>query len=384
MIRPSLSLLSAFLLAAFVLHACRPSVPPVDQNGVMTQAVQTAFASIRQTQAASQPASTRTPEPVPVASRTPPTLPPVFTTTALNPLDTPHTYIRDTCQYLRDRWNPANATPGTVVMIIMFHSISEGAVDQPYQISAADFRRLLNDLKEQGFEAIHTRQLADFMERNARIPPRSVLLLVDDRHHAEYFNTHFRPFYERWGWPVVNAYIAKDERPDLWQENAALEAEGWVDHQAHGVIHNVNIVPGSSEEFMLSELQGAIANIQKYFGKTPIAYIWPGGGFTPRAVQLARQVGYRLGFTINPRGPVMYNWVPLADVTDSARPYFLAEGAVEDPLMVLPRYTDTAAGDHIDTVRIIGQEAAAYAEQNKRTELEYYNIVCAPTYGPIP
>ncbi len=350
----------------------------------MTQAVQTAFASIQQTQAASQPTSTRTPVPAPAASRTPPTLPPVFTTTALNPLDTPHTYIRDTCQYLRDRWNSANAAPGTVVMIIMFHSISEGAVDQPYQISAADFRRLLNDLKEQGFEAINTRQLADFMERNARIPPRSVLLLVDDRHHAEYFNTHFRPFYERWGWPVVNAYIAKDERPDLWQENAALEAEGWVDHQAHGVIHNVNIVPGSSEEFMLSELQGAITNIQKYFGKTPIAYIWPGGGFTPRAVQLARQVGYRLGFTINPRGPVMYNWVPLADVTDAARPYFLAEGAVEDPLMVLPRYTDTAAGDHIDTVRIIGQEAAAYAEQNKSTELDYYNTVCAPTYGPIP
>jgi hypothetical protein len=26
----------------------------------------------------------------------------------------------------------------------------------------------------------------------------------------------------------------------------------------------------------------------------------------------------------------------------------------------------------------------AYAEQNKEVELEYYDIVCAPTYGPIP
>ncbi len=32
----------------------------------------------------------------------------------------------------------------------------------------------------------------------------------------------------------------------------------------------------------------------------------------------------------------------------------------------------------------ISQEAAAYAAQNKATELEYYNIVCAPTLGPIP
>lgn len=375
-----------FTLIAVLLAACSPGAdagPTLDPNAAMTQAFATVYAAGTQT-AAALPTATETPSPTATLVRTPPALPPVYVSTALNPLDAPHTYIRDTCQYLRDKWNLDNAAPGTVVMIIMFHSISDGPVDKPYQINAADFRRLLNDLKEQGFEAINTQQLADFMERNARIPPRSVLLLVDDRHYAEYFNTHFRPFYEQWGWPVVNAYIAKDERPDLWQENAALEAEGWVDHQAHGVIHNVNIVPGSSEEFMLGELQGAITNIQKYFGKTPIAYIWPGGGFTPRAAQLAREVGYRLGFTINPRGPVMYNWVPLADVTDSARPYFLAEGPVDDPLMVLPRYTDTAAGDHIDTVRIIGQEAAAYAEQNKATELEYYDIVCAAQYGPIP
>ena len=30
------------------------------------------------------------------------------------------------------------------------------------------------------------------------------------------------------------------------------------------------------------------------------------------------------------------------------------------------------------------EEAVAYAEQNKTTELEYYDIVCAPTNGAIP
>ena len=32
----------------------------------------------------------------------------------------------------------------------------------------------------------------------------------------------------------------------------------------------------------------------------------------------------------------------------------------------------------------LGKDAAAYAEQNKATELEYYDIVCAPTLGQIP
>ena len=52
--------------------------------------------------------------------------------------------------------------------------------------------------------------------------------------------------------------------------------------------------------------------------------------------------------------------------------------------MVLPRYWDVDAGAHLDEVRIIGNQAAAYAQQNKATELDYYNIMCAPTLGPIP
>ena len=51
--------------------------------------------------------------------------------------------------------------------------------------------------------------------------------------------------------------------------------------------------------------------------------------------------------------------------------------------MVLPRYWPYQVQASLDTVRTIGNEAAAYAEQNKATELEYYDIMCAPTYGAI-
>ncbi len=350
----------------------------------MTQAVQTAFASLQQTQAASTPPPTDTLVPSPTIVRTPPALPATFVASSLKPLDRPHTYIQDSCQHLKDKWASTNSAPGTIVMVVMFHSISKDKAEDANQISAADFNKLMNDLHELGFAAINMQQLSDFLYSNARIPPRSVLLVVDDRHFAEYFNDHFRPYYEKWGWPVVNAYIAKDERPDLWQQNAQLSAEGWVDYQAHGVIHNIPITSSSSDEFILGELGGAIANLQKYLNKTPIAYIWPGGGFTPHAAQVARQLGYKLGFTVNPRGPLMFNWVPLADQADPARPYFIAEGPVNDPLMVLPRYWDTDARAHLDEVRQIGNSATAYAEQNKSTELEYYDIVCASAYGPIP
>jgi hypothetical protein len=80
----------------------------------------------------------------------------------------------------------------------------------------------------------------------------------------------------------------------------------------------------------------------------------------------------------------MYNWVPLADQPDSARPAFLPEGYVNDPRMVLPRYWPYQVQSSLDAVRNIGKDAAAYAEQNKATELEYYDIMCAPAMGMIP
>jgi peptidoglycan/xylan/chitin deacetylase (PgdA/CDA1 family) len=322
---------------------------------------------------------------VPTPVRTPPDLPGTFQSQYLNPLDAPHTYVADTCQYLKNKWDPNKAAPGTVVMPIMFHSITKGEVTNYDQISINEFHTLMADLKEQGFEAITTEQLADFLENNTRIPWRSVYLVVDDRKQRAYFDTTFKEYNVKWGWKVVNAWIsAPDNTYDVWGQNAQLEAEGWVDHQAHGVVHNIPMADTSTEAYITSELQGSIDALRKKFNKTPIAIIWPGGGFGTKPVQIARQLGYRLGFTINPRGPLMYNWIPLSDKPDTMRPSYLPEGSINDPLMVLPRFWDTDARSHIDRVRLTGKEAAAYAEQNKATELAYYDILCAPTLGPIP
>jgi hypothetical protein len=73
----------------------------------------------------------------------------------------------------------------------------------------------------------------------------------------------------------------------------------------------------------------------------------------------------------------------LTDQNDPMRPSFISEGSAGDPLMTLPRYWDTDADSHLDQVRRLGNAAAAYAEKNKATELEYYDIVCASTLGPI-
>ncbi len=367
-------------LVAVLLTSCQ-SPATETPNFVMTQAIETAMAEL--SQPTQTPAPTDAPIPTATVPRTPPALPNTFQTAILNPENLPRTYVADSCQYLKNKWDSTKSTPGTVVMVIMHHGINKGEASGN-DITVEEHKKIMNDLHEFGFQSITMQQMVDFMYDNAKIPERSVLMIVDDRHFAEYFNDHFRGYYEDWGWPVINAYIGIDERTDLWAENAALSAEGWVDYQAHGYIHNIPIGDSSTDEFITSEMQGVITTLQKYMNKTPVGYIWPGGGFSKRAVEIGTQLGYKLGFTVNQRGPVMYNWIPQAEAVSQSNPLAIPEVPAGNPLMTIPRYWSTSARENIDSVRAIGEEAKAYAQQNKAIELEYYDIVCAPTYGAIP
>jgi hypothetical protein len=382
--------LSLILFAVF-LAACQPAavIPP----NSATETALPATPILPTVSPTPQPIPTVLVEPVetPTATptRIPPPLPKPFTTDLLRPSDLPVTYIENSCQYLRAKWHPANAEPGTVIMPIMFHGITKreanpAATGMYHDMSMDDFHLLMQELHKQGFEAITMQQAADFLYENAKIPQRSVLLIVDDRKNRQSFDDTFYEYYEQWGWPVVNGYITIDENPRLWRENAELAAEGWVDHQAHGYIHNINIIEGSKDDFIHQELGKPFEMMEKYLGKTPIAYIWPGGGFTPRAVEIMHDYDYRLGFTINPRGPVMYNWVPQAEGFDPNRPSYLPEVPAGNPLFTLPRYWSNSSFKYIPIVSEISAQASQYAQSVRKTELDYYNIVCAAQYGEIP
>lgn len=267
-------------------------------------------------------------------------------------------------------------------MPIMFHGIAAEVASKDNDISKTDFKILMKSLKDLGFEAITMKQFVDFMYNNDKIPSRSVLLIVDDRHHQQYFDENFKKYYDEWKWPVINSWISvKDNPQDLINEQKNLIAAGYVDYQAHGVVHNYF---DNKEDFLIGELQGSIDAMRRDLNVTPIAYIWPGGGFSQLSVQIARRVGYKVGFTTVPRSPVMYNWIPLADQLDPQRPGYAPEGSAGDPLMTIPRYWDSDAYYRLDEVRLTGKEAANTAAANMAVELSYYDIVCKPKLGPIP
>jgi len=406
-------------LLVFLLAACTaatPASPAADatqmfQSALLTatyaivpaSATPTPFTPLTDTPA---PSATETPVPSPTVPRTPPALPEGFVSAYLNPLDAPAAYIQDTCQYLKMRWDPNKAAPGTLVMPIMFHSITgdDNALANEYAIHHSDLVVMLEHAHEVGFETITSAQLVDFLDNNAKIPRRSLILIQDDRPPGA-FKLAFGPFLEdydwtlTWAWPIADtdskpaSNVLDESYGSLWEQMEDYFTSGRLDMQAHGAVHNIPIGNNSTDEYIRSEMGTARDELREHFyckgqadcaSDQPLAYIWAGGGFSKRGAEIGRELGYKLGFTTHPRGPLMFNWIPQAETLDPARPLWAPEGPVGDPLMTLPRYWSTDAAYRIDEVGNIGEEAAAYAAANQAVELEYYDIVCKPVTGEIP
>lgn len=414
-------------LSVILLAGCAaPASSSPDLTRVFEQAMLTAtYAVVLPTQPA-DPTSTpttaisSTPEPTVAPSPTrysgpAPVLAPAFNTTLLPSGSQPVSYIEDTCQYLKNRLDPNKSQPGTVVMAVMFHGIAADgtAITDPMNVTHSDMVEFVEHARETGFETVTTAELVAFLEENAYIPPRSLYIILDDRRPGG-VREHFWKYLKEYNWTLTLAWLIGDTDtraaspleccPDepyttLWEQMEAYYASGYLDVQAHGNIHNINITQSSTDEYILSELNISREKIREHFyckdtlsglpvencdTDQPLAYIWAGGSFTARSVQLARESGYRLGFTVNPRGPMLYNWIPQALEYNPSMPSYIAEGPAGDPLMTLPRYWSTDAAYHLDDVANIGEEAFAYAQAHRQEELNYYSYYCQDVTGEIP
>jgi peptidoglycan/xylan/chitin deacetylase (PgdA/CDA1 family) len=356
------------VLLCFGLSACiAPSVQSTSTPTITNTPAFTSTAIIEAT--ATIPSS---PEP-PVA------FPDQFESDVLRPEIEPVTYIADSCTYLERRWDPQGALPGTVVAPIMFHSILEGNTT-PTDSSAINFEQfegIVRQAERLGFETITMEELLAFLKENAKIPKRSMILILDDRKPGT-AEDYFLPVNEEHDWTTTLAWIADsdtDQRPGrragetLWGWIERINDTGYFDVQSHGKDH-IYINEDMSEETIRTEIEGSIPFLEAHFGQTPIAYIWPGGNFTEFGIQVAHEAGFELGFTIFSRGPVQFNWIPQGH-----------EFAFEDPLMLLPRFWSSAAVFNLEQTAQVGDAAQAFARDNYPAEAAWFRQNCG---GELP
>lgn len=192
-----------------------------------------------------------------------------------------------------------------------------------------------------------------------------MMIIIDDRRPGT-IRDQMMPILQEYDWTVTAAYIADPSDQWAWDIMDQLYSSGRLDVQSHGYSGSVYIYPYTPLDKIQSEIWDSTPVLEEHFGTRPIAFIWPGGDFTPLSVEIARQGGYELGFSAFSRGPLMFNWVPQGE----------PEREVNDPLMLLPRAWSSAANVNLDEAIKFSQQAASFAEQNFPVEAEWYRTYC--------
>jgi hypothetical protein len=225
-----------------------------------------------------------------------------------------------------------------------------------------------------GFETITTRELLGFLQDNTKIPLLSMILIVDDRRPG-LIQEWFMPVLEQNNWTVTSAYIADPNSFNwAWELMDRLYTSGRMEVQSHGYSGQLYILPDTPVDQIQNEIWNSTPVLEEHFSDRPIAFIWPGGNFTPDSVQIAGEGGYELGFTVYSRGPLMFNWIPLGE----------EERAVNNPLMVLPRSWSNSVNVNLDEAVKVSEQAAAYAEENYSTEAAWYKAYCGGELSSYP
>ena len=322
-----------------------------------------------------------TPSPTPTPTRTATAIPPTITPTApqlslfeskeLRPGVSPRPYIDDPCTYLENRWGQGKSEPGTIVVPIMFHSVVKPGreVTDPANISTAYFEYFMGRAEELGFTTITTEELIGFLYENQKIPEKSMLLILDDRRPG--VTELFMPYLDENDWTLTLAWPTTDATgATLWAQMEGLAETGRLDVQSHGHDH-IYIQDYTTLEEVEEEIYKPIDVIETHFGTTPRALIWPGGNFTESALDIAKVAGFKVGFTVFSRGPLMFNWIPQGE----------EEFAMSLPLMVLPRYWSKDGDIALQQALAVGEAARLEAEALKAEEMQYLDRYCQNAQG---
>ncbi len=364
-----------FVTACSVSRDYLPEVPLIEKS-VPVEKSQEPYPTF--TPSATFTASpTALPTMTPTQTPVPPTVTPtpfdlsIFSPTNLREGVSPVSYLEDPCHYLLNKWDEEKSPPGTIVVPIMFHSIAKPGreINDSTTISMAYFEYFMAKAKDMGFSTITTEELISFLEDNQKIPERSMILILDDRRPG--VTELFMPYLEQNDWTLTLAWLSTDATSDfLWDQMETLAESGRLDVQSHG--HNsIYIQDYVPLDVIEEELFKPRAIIEEHFGLVPQAHIWSGGNFTETSIRVARMAGYKVGFTAYSRGPIMFNWIPLGQ----------EERAINDPLMVLPRYWSTAADVALDHALSFSEGARQAADAVKAEELRYISLYCQTPEG---
>jgi len=191
------------------------------------------------------------------------------------------------------------------VPVLSYHNFSPPETNR-LTVSQRAFGQQMEFLREKGYRVIPMDQFFDFLEWKAAIPPKSVVLTIDDGWRSAYEIAF--PILEQYGYPaslfIYTDMIASGKQALSWNLLKEMAAYG-ITAECHTRSHRNLTLPGKRESFkeyferLEKELTDSREIIRNKLGREAKYLAYPFGDTNHLVIALAKKLGFRGAFTIH-------------------------------------------------------------------------------------
>jgi peptidoglycan/xylan/chitin deacetylase (PgdA/CDA1 family) len=175
------------------------------------------------------------------------------------------------------------------VPILEYHVLGRPQTEVPYPelyVPRAAFRKQMDWLDQQGYEAVTLERVEDAWYRGGTLPPKPIVISFDDGYRPQY--TFALPQLRKHGWPgLLNL---KAEGSDLYESNVkAMLRAGW-ELAAHTINHSdLTTLEGEALE---EEVAGSRKILQREYGVPVLNFCYPAGRYDETVIAAVEAAGF--------------------------------------------------------------------------------------------
>jgi peptidoglycan/xylan/chitin deacetylase (PgdA/CDA1 family) len=192
------------------------------------------------------------------------------------------------------------------VPILCYHQFTTGKSTDLMVMPRDSFAQQMEYLKSNNFHVISLAQLQDYLSAARPLPPRSVVITIDDGFRSAYDIAY--PILKTYGYHAT-FFIYTDfvggGRAMTWQQIKELRASGLVDIQSHSKTHTTfSPRKGENEKSpayaarLTTEIDTPQKVLEREMGGPIRVIAYPYGDTSSTALQLLHDRGYSLALTV--------------------------------------------------------------------------------------
>lgn len=183
------------------------------------------------------------------------------------------------------------------IIVLNYHKIDNMNIS--LSVLPEDFERQMKYLRDNNFHAITPQEMYAAIVEGTELPENPVLITFDDGYLDNY--TQAYPILKKYGLKatifVITGLMDRGQPGYFtWGQAAEMEASGLINIESHTVTHR-SLTDLSEAEARL-ELLKSKQDIERRLGKQVDFVAYPTGTYNLYLAGIAKEVGYKGGFTI--------------------------------------------------------------------------------------